>query len=308
MKQFFNIAVAIVGLALWAAAGNAAEQAYLEQFPMRQQTKKFDFRFISESLRTEEIVRFSDAFIAVLNRDFFKVDFDFPIRVLVLEDQDEFKKFAEQQLKVKDPPGFGMYFYATKMFVTYETSGLGTYAHEIMHPLVDRNLPNAPAWSIEGIPAFFEKFYGYWQGDDLVLYWGYQNPWRIAQLGTNLTQLNLRKILYDPNPDMSHSSVERNESNLRMVSMFLWEQGRFKRFLRLIQTKDRSGYPSYFEAAMELPLEKIIPLWQDYLTRVAGRRDALLKLPPSTILSSKAEFEVFAKHHRISAEPVNQQN
>jgi hypothetical protein len=37
---------------------------------------------------------------------------------------------------------------------------------------------------MEGIPTFFEKFYGYWKDDEPVVYWGFQNPWRIDQLGT----------------------------------------------------------------------------------------------------------------------------
>ena len=64
-----------------------------------------------------------------------------------------------------------------------------------MHPLVERNLRDRPAWAIEGIPTFFEKFYGYWRDDELVVNWGFQNPWRIKKLGANLAQLDLQGIL-----------------------------------------------------------------------------------------------------------------
>jgi hypothetical protein len=65
----------------------------------------------------------------------------------------------------------GVFLYKYNLFATYEDSGLGTFAHEIMHPLVERNLKDRPEWAIEGIPTFFEKFYGYWRGDELIVNW-----------------------------------------------------------------------------------------------------------------------------------------
>jgi hypothetical protein len=281
----------------------ASAQHFLNQFSFRKQTKYFDFRYRHYSTNIAEIARFSDAFIGTVNRDFFKAEFSFPIRVLVLENRDKYLAFLRRDLAVENPPNFGIYIYPLKMFVTYEAAGLGTFSHEIMHPLVETNLTDRPAWTIEGVPAFFEKFYGYWKGGELVIKWGYQNPWRIAQLGTNLTRLNLKPII-----SIADSDVERHESALRMASIFLWDQGKFIRFLKLIQAKDKAGYPSYFEAAMEMPLEKIVPVWRDYLKAVAQQRDAILKLPPSAILQNEAEFERFAKQYNISTNQVMQQN
>jgi hypothetical protein len=242
----------------------------------------------------------------LVNRDFFNTDFDYPIRVLVLENRTQFKGFLIQELHIDDPPSFGIYVPNYKLFATYEDSGTGTFAHEILHPLVERNLKDRPLWAKEGIPTFFEKFYGYWKNDELVVLWGFQNPWRIAQIGTNLTRLNLREIISDPEPSTKFSSVERSESNLRMASVFLWKQGRFKRFLNLIATHDKAGFPSYFEAAMEMPVEETLPLWQAYLDEVAAQRAKVLSLPVSTICNDEATFQAFVKSHDISLEQPKQ--
>ena len=182
---------------------------------------------------------------------------------------------------------------------TYEGSGLGTFTHETLHAFVERDMTRRPAWADEGIPTFFEKFYGYWKNDELVLLWGFQNPWRIRSLGNNLTQLNLTEIISDQNQ-------EPDESKLRMVSLFLWEQGRFRRFLKLIAANDKRGYASYFEAAMDMPLERIIPLWQNYLLDVERRRAAILSLPLSTVFDNEEAFQAFAKLHNMSTEQVRQ--
>jgi hypothetical protein len=87
-----------------------------------------------------------------------------------------------------------------------------------------------------------------------------------------------------------------------MASVFLWQQGRFKRFLNLIAAHDKAGYPTYFEAAMEMPVEKILPLWQDYLNGVATQRTKILHLPASSIFDNETTFENFVKMNDISLE------
>jgi hypothetical protein len=274
----------------------AVAQDYLEQFPLQQQTKYFDFRFKRNPEQIKAIAHFADGFINVVNRDFFKADFDYPIRVLVLEDRASFQKFLRQQFGVIDPPNFGIFLYRYNLFATYEDSGLGTFAHEIMHPLVERNLKDRPIWAIEGIPTFFEKFYGYWTNDELVVNWGYQNPWRIEMLGTNLVQLDLKEIV-----STMETPGKYRESDRRLVSVFLWEQGKFKQFLQLIKNREKNGYGSYFEAAMEMPIDRIVPLWQGYLNKIAVQRGEIMRLPPSIIQPDEPAFQKFAELYEIPA-------
>lgn len=283
-------------------------QDFTSRFPFHKKSEYFDFYYLRESPKIPQTAKFADGFVKLVNRDFFKADFDYPIRVLVFEDRAQFQQFLVQQLHIADPPSFGVYVYRYKFFATYEDSGLGTFAHEILHPLVERNLSDRPAWAMEGIPTFFEKFYGYWKGDELVTYWGYQNPWRIQQLGPELEHLDLKQVIADPKDTAASSAVERSESSWRMVSVFLWKQGRFNRFLNLIAKHDKAGYPTYFEAAMDMPLEKILPLWQDYLDDAAKHRLEILHLPPSQIFDDQTNFESFASANHISVEQPEKRN
>lgn len=183
------------------------------------------------------------------------------------------------------------------MFVSYEGSGLGTFAHEIMHPLVEKNFRKLPVWAIEGIPSFFEKFYGYWDKDAIVVHWGFQNPWRIEMLGPNLTRLDLERLLSTSNP-----LGDFHESDIRMISMFLWSQGKFQRYLQLQQRADKLGYKSCFEAAIELPIEKILPLWTQFLNDVGASRAEILRLPASAILSDESEFRAYMQNTGVRFE------
>ena len=84
-----------------------------------------------------------------------------------------------------------------------------------------------------------------------------------------------------------------------MVSMFLWKQGKFQEFLRLVQKREKRGYDSYFEAALEMPLEKIIPLWKSYLAEVEAHRAEIMRWPPSGILKDEPAFQQFIKVYGI---------
>jgi hypothetical protein len=144
------LAVLLLVTALFAIARTS--QSYSEQLPLRQQSKYFDFRFKQHPEKIKAIARFADAFIDIVNRDFFEAEFDYPIRVLVTEDFATHRTLVSEQFGVTDPT-MGIFLYKYNLFATYEDSGLGTFAHEIMHPLVERNLKDRPEWAIEGILA-----------------------------------------------------------------------------------------------------------------------------------------------------------
>ncbi len=278
----------LIVITIFLVAFSCSEKNYLDHFPHHKKTKYFHFYFRLNEKKVIETAKFTDQFIEIINKEFFNVDFEYPITALVLEDRGKFQDFLRKAFKIKNPPSFGIYLPKHKLFATYEGSGLGTFTHEILHPLVDKNLKKRPVWAKEGIPAFFEKFYGYWEGDQVVVSWGYQNPWRIEVLGDNLPRLDLESIIRSRNYQTKY-----RQSDLRIVSMFLWDHGKFKKFLKLIAAGEKNGYQTFFEAAFDKKLKDIIPLWEKYLKDVYSKRDNIKKIPPSTILRNRLEFERF---------------
>lgn len=263
-------------------------------FPQRLETKYFRFYFHSNPKELAEIFRFADAYIDWLKQNYFDPKFKYPIGVVIMKDHAEMQHYLKTELGVKDPPDFGIYFSDYRTFFTRQDSGLGTFAHEILHPLVDANLPRRPPWANEGIPTFFEKFYGYYQGTNLVLSVGYQNPWRIQALGENLPRLDLQEIV-------SRDNIYKwTESDLRLVAIFLWQQGKFRRFIELIQSGDKLGKPSYFEAALEKNISEILPDWRRYTAQTYARRELILKLPPSRVLPNRTAYDQFVTYYGLT--------
>jgi hypothetical protein len=122
-------------------------------FKNELKTRYFVFHYGDEVTTAKDLARLSDGFIGLVDRSFFKAQFNYPIHAYVLRDRTSFKEFLRTKAGVKDPPDFGIYWPEQRCFVTYEGSGFGTFAHEIMHPLVRANLPYAPSWADEGLPS-----------------------------------------------------------------------------------------------------------------------------------------------------------
>ena len=288
-----RLLVCFLGAAL-AFSGRARDLT--RDFPLELKTRYFEIHYQRAAWNVAALGRFADGFVEVVNRDFLKVTFPYPIKMLVLSDRTTFQEFLRREIEVPDPPNYGIYLPRYETFVTYEDSGLGTFAHEIMHPFVERNLPARPEWAVEAIPSFFEKFYGYYAPDVLVAQWGYQNPWRIEALGPKLTTVDLESIVAGKGP---HGTYDTSE--LRLIAVFLWRQGRFPRFLQLIARQERAGYATYFEAAMGLPLNEVIPLWRNYLAEIAAHRAEIYELPASAVFDDRESLVAFMRANHVPA-------
>src|SRR5437868_1342410 len=82
-----------------------------------------------------------------------------------------------------------------------------------------------------------------------------------------------------PDPDLVNSSNERPCA-------------------RCFETGER--YKSFLEAAMDRKLADIKPTWDGYAKKVYDQREAILRLPVSTILPDRQIYERFAAHYQLT--------
>jgi hypothetical protein len=280
-----TLATYAILMLLYANHAWCAPASIFEGFSSKIESKYFVFHSDLPRQDVQRHVEFSNLFLDVVDRDFVKLRKLKRIDAVVLPDRSSMQRFLAQRLRRNEPPLYGIYIAEHHLFVTYDDSGLGTFTHEIMHPVVGTELPHAPSWAWEGIPTFFEKFYGYKEGNRLYLKWGYQNPWRIRVLGERLPTVSL--------PDIINRS--RDQSEQRLVSIFLYRHGKWKTFLDLINGGEKRGYATYIEAAFGQRLSDLEPQWRSYLQDTYARRNQLYRLPTSRYFSSKQEFLEFER-------------
>jgi tetratricopeptide (TPR) repeat protein len=210
---------------------------------------------------------------------------DEEFHIFVFGDREQYHQFLRSIKDTRFLPG--NYDGDYDAIFTYAQSGVGTFAKTLMHKFVEE-LPFADPWSKEGIPALFEKLYGYEDGDSLHLVVAGQNSWRIRALGGRLTRLSLAEVISNLYPVLS-------ESEERLAAAFLCRQGKLRSYLQLCQTGPTGEYDTTFESVFGRSGVQLSPEWKSYLSLIVDRRDEIEKLPVTTIFHDKDSFENFKK-------------
>lgn len=263
-----------------------------EQIRNIKSTKYFIFHYGDNEEKVDYLSRCADGFIDAVSKDFFKANFSYPIHAYVFKDSTSFNRYCKIELN-EPRPLYGTYVPNRHSFYTYQDSGLGTFAHEIMHPLMEFNFPNAPAWCNEGIPTFFEKIFGYFEKDQITLNYGYQNPWRIKGIHEKILHLDLKDLVQG-------SSNSRNESEMRMLSVFIYQNGLLKKYFDLLRNKPKMAPVEGIESLFRKSIAEIQVSWKKYLEEVDKNSEILYEIPMSYIAPDARAYDQFLKEHAES--------
>jgi hypothetical protein len=251
---------------------------------------KFKYKCASEHLivygspnSARSVDNYLEAFLTFLDANFYKVPSNLKLSVFVFPTRSEFDSYVRTNLGINDSI-FGVYIGSSK-FLTYADSGLGTMSHEFMHAIFDVTGAKLDHWAREGVPAFFEKMFGYKEKGKVDFVTGFHNPWRITAIQNRLSKLTLKEIIKD--------KESGDQSEERLVAIFLYKQGKLKKFLELSKTGNKGNFDTCLEAAFGQKAEKLEPLWKAYTASINRQRRAIAKIPGSRFYQSKAAFDKF---------------
>lgn len=190
--------------------------------------------------RAEGTVRWA---VKRLKADYFERDPREILDVYLFEDAASYNAYVRT---VEDPPDtpYGYYSSSDGALVMNISTGGGTLVHEIVHPFIEANFPDSPAWFNEGLGSLYEQ--SGTRGGHII---GHTN-WRLS----NLQEVIRRKIL----PSLkwlTHTSKDEfyddekadNYAQARYLLYYLQEKGLLHSYYRLFlanQDKDPTGYKS----------------------------------------------------------------
>lgn len=243
-----------------------------------------------------QVTRQIEAFLEYFNREYFPITDQFSVTVFICESNDESKRLQAKYFpNVDSSDNIGTYFSAYNCIVTSEEARLGTITHEVTHRILDGTTVGLEPWAKEGIPAYFEKIYGYYSetpGDSEIIT-GFQNPWRMEELSNNFQLLDLKKIYFERDKQL------RDQSEDLLLAMFLQHHGLLKKYLRLIAAVEVPGKQlTSFEDAFDKNFDEITPMWRAYLKGIKERSAICAQMPWAEIFSSKEQYNEFCKAHQ----------
>ena len=204
----------------------------------------------------------------ILEADFFDAR---PNKVLTVY---LFRDAASYEVGVKkltgDSPSTPYGFYSSAhggLFMNIATGG-GTLVHEIVHPYVEADFPNAPAWLNEGLGSLFEQSAE--KNGKIV---GLTN-WRLAGLQKAInkgTVPSFKTLTHYGDNEFYGDDSGVNYAAARYLMYYLQEKGLLHDFytkFRAARAKDPSGYATLVSVLGEKDMTEFQERWSQFVMKL----------------------------------------
>ncbi len=111
-----------------------------------------------------------------LKKEYFSKDPPHVLEIWLFKDEASYRKHTLQLFGDRPTTPYGYYSRRHRALIMNIATGGGTLVHEIVHPFMEANFPECPAWFNEGLASLYEQC-----GDRDGRIWG-QTNWRLRGL------------------------------------------------------------------------------------------------------------------------------
>ncbi len=129
------------------------------------------------TLWANEIIRGT---VTRLKQDYFAKDPANILEIWLFKDEVSYRKHAKEFFGDEPDTPYGYYSPSKRALIMNIATGGGTLVHEIVHPFIEANFPDSPAWFNEGLGSLYEQ-----SGTVNGHIYGYTN-WRLRGLQNSL--------------------------------------------------------------------------------------------------------------------------
>lgn len=221
---------------------------------------------------TKEVKRITTGFLrrkaALLEKEFFAKRPDKVLEVWLFRNRKTFLAGAKRFFG--DDPGtpFG-YYSPDDGALIMNASGLGTLSHELVHPYMEANFPDVPAWFNEGLASLYEQPS---ERDGRIV--GLPN-WRLPNLKKEIRAKTLPKLaaLLATTSDQFYDADYDAYAYARYLVYYLQEHGKLQAFYKQFRDdkKDLTGAAALTSVLGE-DLASFEPKWRTWVLAIPYRR------------------------------------
>ena len=215
------------------------------------------------AVRTQsETVRWA---VDKLKQDFFTKDPKAILDVWLFKDEASYRKHARLFFNDNPDTPYGYYSPAHKALIMNISTGGGTLVHEIVHPFVEANFPEAPPWLNEGLGSLYEQ-----SGEQDGRIYGYTN-WRLPGLQEAIKDGSVPsfKALTEMNADAFYNQDKgTNYGQARYLLYYLQEHGLLVRFYKDFYDRrkdDPTGYQTLQATLREADMTAFQKKWEKFV-------------------------------------------
>lgn len=177
-----------------------------------------------------------------LKQDYFVKDPANILEIWLFKDEVSYRKHAKEFFGDEPYTPYGYYSPSKKALIMNIATGGGTLVHEVVHPFVEANFPDCPAWFNEGLGSLYEQ-----SGTVDGHIYGYTN-WRLRGLQNGLrTKIvpTFKAMISMSNSEFYREETGTNYAQARYLCYYLQEKGLLRKFYKefVANSKtDPSGY------------------------------------------------------------------
>ena len=277
MRLPLAIASCIVALSRIASAEPTAKELEDRAASLRDKLKGQGYTVLVEApfvvigdSPASEVKRITTGFlrskIELLEKDFFAKRPDKLIEVWLFRNERSFRKGAKKFFNDDPSTPYGYYSPAASALIV-NASGLGTLSHELVHPYMEANFADVPAWFNEGLASLFER-----PSERHGHIIGLPN-WRLPELKKEIragTLPELTKLLHTTRDEFYDASWDAY-AQARYLVYYLQEHGKLRDFYDkfVADTKDPSGQAA-LEAVLGEELTTFDAKWRKWVLAIVG--------------------------------------
>lgn len=187
------------------------------------------------------------------------------IEIWLFKDRTSYRKHAKALWNDEPHTPFGYYSDTNGVLVMNISTGGGTLVHEMVHPFMESNFPDAPAWLNEGFGSLYEQC-----GERNGRIWGFTN-WRLPGL-----QKAIRKGVVPSFKALTAMSSDQfyqqdrgtNYSQSRYLLHYLQSKTQLVPFYKLFhrnRKQDPTGYKSLKKILGTTDMADFKRKWEKYV-------------------------------------------
>lgn len=177
-----------------------------------------------------------------LKQDYFTKDPNETLEIWLFKDASSYQKHAKEFFGDTPDTPYGYYSPSKKALVMNIATGGGTLVHEIVHPFVEANFPDCPAWFNEGLGSLYEQ-----SGTVDGHIYGYTN-WRLPGLQRAIEKKSVpsfETLTSTTTREFYNEDKGTNYAQARYLCYYLQERKLLVKFYREFTAnveKDPTGY------------------------------------------------------------------
>jgi hypothetical protein len=203
--------------------------------------------------------------VALLKRDYFTKDPSNILDVWLFKDAASYKTNTQLLFKETPTTPYGYYSPAHKSLIMNIETGGGTLVHEIVHPFMEANFPECPAWFNEGMGSLYEQC-----GEQDGHIHGYTN-WRLPGLQQAIRRGGLtpfKTLLAMDARTFYNEDRGTNYSQSRYLCFYLQERGLLVEFYHEFlanHSTDPSGFDTLQKVLGEKDMDAFQKNWEKFV-------------------------------------------